>query len=95
MSKIHQEFLRGPADSPWFGEMPEWRGEITVVVGPAVASEAETALVSDSDMVSEFGRLTETAGVSRREAVTETARKYGRSAREVYTAIERAKKSGE
>ena len=92
LTKLHQEFLRGTA-----GELVERlsdpRGEFTVIVGPVENKEVSSITdVSDDQLAAEFGQSTESGGLGRREAVTSLARKYGRPSREVYAAIERARK---
>ena len=94
LTKVHQEFIHGSA-SAIIGRMPEPKGEFTVVVGPKPASENTPVAVSDEDIAGEFGRTTESTAGSRRQAVVALAKKYGRSSRDVYAIIERAKKSGE
>jgi 16S rRNA (cytidine1402-2'-O)-methyltransferase len=91
MTKAHQEFLRGTAGEV-VEALGEPRGEFTVVVGPAVkVPSSKNLAVTDADVVREFWRLTETAQVSRREAVRLVAQGSGRSSKEVYSVIERAK----
>jgi 16S rRNA (cytidine1402-2'-O)-methyltransferase len=92
LTKIHQEFVRGSA-----GELAERlsspRGEFTLIVGPVSKSlEHNEIKLSDADVVREFWRITENGVNSRRQIVTELARKSGRSAKEVYSVIERGKK---
>jgi 16S rRNA (cytidine1402-2'-O)-methyltransferase len=92
LTKVHQEFLRGTA-TELAGRVRDPRGEYTVVVGPAGKMMAARELpVSDGELANEFWRTTENAGLDRRAAVAALARKYARPAREVYAAIERAKK---
>ena len=94
LTKVHQEFLRGTA-SELAERLTEPRGEFTIIVGPApIVLNTKEMQLTDEDVVREFGRITETAGGSRRQAITEVARKSGRSAKDVYAAIERAKKLG-
>jgi len=50
---------------------------------------------SEQDLAHEFGELTYKHQKSRRAAIAALARKYSQSARDVYAAIERAKKSGD
>jgi 16S rRNA (cytidine1402-2'-O)-methyltransferase len=92
LTKVHQEFLRGTASE--LGErLTEPRGEFTIIVGPApISRDTNEMQLTDEDVVREFGRITEMTGWSRRQAITEVARKSGRSAKDVYSAIERAKK---
>ena len=92
LTKIHQEFLRGTA-LELAERLAEPRGEFTIIVGPAhIARDTNEIQLTDEDVVREFGRITESTGGSRRQAITEVARKSGRSAKDVYSAIERAKK---
>ena len=92
LTKVHQEFLRGTAQEV-AGLLTAPRGEFTVIVGPGeIASKIVVSAVSDEQLAAEFGQDTETAGLRRREAVARLARRYGRPVREVYAAIERAKK---
>lgn len=53
------------------------------------------AQVSDVDIAGEFERKAKSGGATRRGAILETARKFGLSSKQVYAAIERAKKMGE
>jgi 16S rRNA (cytidine1402-2'-O)-methyltransferase len=94
LTKIHQEFLRGTTASI-IGQLPDPRGEFTVIIGPKTADESLPLAPSDAEVVAEFWHSTEIAGSTRRAAVSALARKYGRTSREVYGLIEQAKKSGE
>lgn len=92
LTKRHQEFLRG--DIPTIiGRLPDPRGEFTVVVGPSQPLAPVADLTTDEALVSEFCRLTELNQGSRREVIAGVAKKFGRSARDVYSLIERSKKS--
>jgi 16S rRNA (cytidine1402-2'-O)-methyltransferase len=92
LTKVHQEFLRGTAEEV-AGRIGEPRGEYTVVVGPVDKIPVPNELpVSDSELASEFWDTTENIGLDRRAAIAALARKYARPAREVYAALERAKK---
>ena len=93
LTKVHQEFLRGRA-SELSTLLSAPKGEFTVVVGPAERIRDVGVKPSDGDLAAEFGRIAESGGVSRREAVVAVARKFGCPSREVYAAVERAKKSG-
>jgi 16S rRNA (cytidine1402-2'-O)-methyltransferase len=93
LTKMHQEFLRGtPQDI--LDRLGAPKGEFTIVVGPRLPSEGPTELPSDALVAREFGLMTDDRVGSRREAVAAVAKKYGRPTKEVYAAIERAKKSG-
>ena len=91
LTKAHQEFLRGTAfelsqrlDSP--------RGEFTVMVGPLEVIEDTRVPVDDEALADEFWRITELGGIGRRAAINRVAKAHGRSAREVYIAVEKHKK---
>lgn len=94
LTKVHQEFLRGTA-----GDLAERisapRGEFTIVVGPQEKRHPSKEIqLSDAAVAAEFCRITENCAASRRQIVKELAERSGRSAKEVYSAIERAKKLG-
>jgi 16S rRNA (cytidine1402-2'-O)-methyltransferase len=93
VTKLHQEFLRGKS-TEIIGHLTDLRGEFTIVVGPAPPVETTMNRASDLSIFHEFGRSTYIGPGARRRAVTDLARKYGRSAREVYGIIERLKSSG-
>jgi 16S rRNA (cytidine1402-2'-O)-methyltransferase len=91
ITKLHQEFLRGSSEEV-LAALRHPKGEFTVVVGPPVATIAEAAPVTDADVTAEFGLLTEQPGPgTRRQRVSEVARKLGRPTREIYATLERAK----
>jgi 16S rRNA (cytidine1402-2'-O)-methyltransferase len=95
LTKAHQEFLRGAA-SEVARSLNEPRGEFTVVLGPADITHETSALdVSDETLVAEFGTLTKSSGFRRRDAIAAVAKKFGRSTRDVYAAVERAKTTPE
>lgn len=93
MTKRHQQFIRGLA-ADIIGLMPVLKGEFTLVVGPAKAAKDVVVAVSDDQIFAEFGHTTDRLAGSRRAAVSAVAKKYGRSAKDVYAIIERLKKSG-
>jgi hypothetical protein len=70
----------------------EPRGEYTVVIGPAAPVSEPTELPDDESLLAEFYQLTETASLGRRDAIARLAERYVKPARDVYAAIERAKK---
>ena len=94
ITKVHQEFIRGTAQD-LSERLSDPKGEFTVIVGPSVNINKNNALsATDDDVVREFCRLTESGETSRREAVRLVAQGSGRSSRDIYSAIERAKKLG-
>jgi 16S rRNA (cytidine1402-2'-O)-methyltransferase len=92
LTKFHEEILRGPT-STVLARLDEPRGEFTVVVaGRMEAVEAAPRQIDDSQLLVDFGRLTEN-GRTRREAIAELARTHGLRARDVFAAIDRARRS--
>ena len=97
LTKVHEELVRGPI-STVLARVSSPLGEFTVVVNlglevkPAVldpGSEAGRRLIAD-----EFGHMTSISGKTRRQAISYIAKRYGVSAKAVYSAIEEAKFSG-
>ena len=93
MTKRHQQFIRSTG-STIVGHLPDERGEFTLVIGPVKATTKDAPEVSDQQIFAEFGQLTDIAGEGRRGAVSALAKKYGRSAKNIYSVIEQLKKSG-
>jgi len=92
LTKVHQEFLYGTAGD-LSRRLTNPRGEFTVVVGPLVALPKQSTDLTDADVASEFERAVQNQGVSRREAIAIVARKFNKTNREVYAAVERARNS--
>jgi len=93
LTKVHQEFLHGTA-TDLAQRLTNPRGEFTVVIGPSNGDEQQAVDLTDGQVAAEFEQAAHTQGVSRREAVGAVARKFNKNKREVYAAVERAKKSG-
>jgi 16S rRNA (cytidine1402-2'-O)-methyltransferase len=92
LTKLHEETKRGRL-SAVLGELGEPRGEFTVVVAGRPDDEAGAGQqVSDEQLFTEFGHLTEN-GLVRREALSELARRHRLRSREVFAAIDRARRS--
>jgi 16S rRNA (cytidine1402-2'-O)-methyltransferase len=91
LTKLHQEFLRGRAIE-LVERLSSPRGEFTVVVGPKLQIPVNTGHCIDMQrLASEFRHLTDSVSLTRRQAISELARRYGRPAREIYTTLEHAK----
>lgn len=91
LTKVHEELVRGPI-SRVLEHLEEPRGEFTIVVAPADERQGEpAALPPDARLLEEFYQLTETTGLSRRDAVSRLATRYDKPSREIYTALERGK----
>jgi len=91
LTKLHEEIIRGPL-SAVLRQLGEPRGEFTVVVsGCPDVSLNQRAQVSDNQLLAEFGHLTEN-GMGRREALSELARRHKLRSRDVFAAIDRARR---
>lgn len=91
LTKLHEEVLRGSL-SALADRVGEPRGEFTVVVaGRSDSPGTSPAEVSDNQLFIEFGRLTE-SGAGRREAISELAGRHGLRSRDVFAAIDRARR---
>lgn len=93
LSKAHEELVRGPI-SQVLNELREPRGEYVVAVEIGQTTETGTAEASQGPRLAhEFGELTNSSGMTRRQAVSAISRRHRLSAKTVYQAIEDAKKS--
>jgi 16S rRNA (cytidine1402-2'-O)-methyltransferase len=90
LTKAHQEFVSGTATTLATHSFIV-KGEFTVVVGPAVRTDTPAEALNDAELLAEFGRMTEEPDMNRRMIVTVLAKRSGRSARDVYATVERAK----
>lgn len=94
LTKIHEEQVRGTIGSVReHFRVHKPRGEFTLVIGPAEAPSAQEARDQPLDEMvvwDEFCRSTE-SGSDRRAAISEIARRTGRTSREIYALVERAK----
>jgi 16S rRNA (cytidine1402-2'-O)-methyltransferase len=89
LTKTYEELAVRPI-SVHINNLERPRGEYTLVVHPpAVASEAATLPAARAVSV-EFGQLT-ASGLTRREAIRQTARKYGVPARHIFDLLDEAK----
>jgi 16S rRNA (cytidine1402-2'-O)-methyltransferase len=94
LTKVHEETFRGTV-SEAAAHFSKPQGEFTIIVDIGqMAKLRPSDLPRAQDLCIEFGVMTNSGRLSRREAVAEIARKYGRSANEIYARIEEAKKSG-
>jgi 16S rRNA (cytidine1402-2'-O)-methyltransferase len=95
LTKAHEELVRGPISSV-LTALTEMRGEFTVVAYIGQSTElAAIEAPADSVLLADFGEMTESRRVTRRQALTAVGRKHGLSPNKVYEALERAKKSVE
>ena len=90
LTKLHEELVNGPITGV-LTRLPSPRGEVTVVIEPAVEGQGKSPVPpTGQSLLREFGLMTNDVGV-RRVAVRALATKYGVSGREIYRAIENAK----
>lgn len=91
LTKVHEELVKGQI-STVLAKLGETRGEYTIVVAPQIAEDAGvTEVPSDGELRRDFGVLTNIAGLSRREAITELSHRHHLRTRDVYAALERTK----
>ena len=93
LTKRHQQFMRFD-NAAVIGRMPEPKGEFTLVVGPRVTTESVPEIGSDQLIYNDFCRMASEMEMGRRATVSALAKKYGRSAKDVYGIVERLKNSG-
>ncbi|OFW16396.1 MAG: 16S rRNA (cytidine(1402)-2'-O)-methyltransferase [Acidobacteria bacterium RIFCSPLOWO2_12_FULL_67_14] len=94
LTKMHQELLRSHRAGDLIDQMPNPKGEFTVVVGPTGADESSHNRPNDQSIAAEFGRMTDSLPGGRRQIVAALARKHGLSPNDVYAIIEKEKSSG-
>ncbi len=88
LTKIHESLVIRPINEiANFIELNKIKGEITLVIEGQPIRMVQKRQVTDSILLEEFGRLTE-SGVSRRAAVRTLATRYRCSSREIYQQIE-------
>lgn len=91
LTKVHQEFLRGTARDISSRLDGKTKGEFTVVIGP-MTKDKSASPPTDEEVAAVFANQAQNGAVSRRSALSATAKLLGLSSREVYAVIERTKK---
>jgi 16S rRNA (cytidine1402-2'-O)-methyltransferase len=94
LTKVHESLVVRPI-SDHIQNLDAERGEFTLVVEGHAETTAPGVRPSANALAAEFGELTNTADLNRREAIRELANRHGISAREVFALLEEAKKYGE
>jgi len=94
LTKVHQQMMRGTCEQV-AASLNEVKGEITVVVGPVREQTSVAVPVDEAAIAAEFWSLAKSGLASRRALVSELARKFRMSSREVYSIVEKSKRSGE
>ena len=88
LTKIHESLVVRPINEiSEFMEENNLKGEITLVIEGQSSQNTEQAQVNDSNLLAEFGYLTE-SGLSRRAAIRTLATRYRCSTRDIYQRIE-------
>ena len=95
ITKKHEELIRGPlAEVVAHGAIVDPVGEFTCVIEVPDVADA-TIQAGETDLVSEFDRITENGTFERRAAMSEVARRFHVRTRDVFDALERRKQSAE
>lgn len=93
LTKMHENLAVRPI-SAWLKDPPPSQGEfVLLVAAPETPKRPVTGVVDPAVLAHEFGLTTKREGVSRREALRETARRFGVSVRTVFEAVERHRDS--
>jgi 16S rRNA (cytidine1402-2'-O)-methyltransferase len=92
LTKLHEETLRTTTDQAQSLSVTE-RGEFTIVIGPQLNDVSTLQTAEDNDIYSFFCHLIEINGLGRRPALAATAKKFGLSTKQVYSAVERLKRT--
>jgi 16S rRNA (cytidine1402-2'-O)-methyltransferase len=90
LTKLHEEVLRTMTEQAEALDVLE-KGEITIVLGPVSTPIRQPEQVDDKEVASYFYQLTKSGALSRRVALTQTARYFGLSTKYVFSALERQK----
>jgi 16S rRNA (cytidine1402-2'-O)-methyltransferase len=94
LTKAHEALAVRPISAHLSAPLEE-RGEFTLAVKGADIQAEATAVAADPKTVAEeFGYLTNSRGLGRREAIRSLATKYRRSSREVFALLEAGKHFG-
>jgi 16S rRNA (cytidine1402-2'-O)-methyltransferase len=90
VSKVHESVIIGRLTEI---AVDQQMGEFAVVVefGDLTKLNTEAVVVDAGVIAHEFGVMTKTDGLRRRQAIASLSRKYRLSAREVYAMVEAAK----
>lgn len=93
LTKVHEELLRGTISSV-LEQLGKPIGEFTIVakIGQST-DEEQPSDASPGAIFDKFCLLTESDGLTRRQAIARLSREFGTTAKVIYAAIEVAKKS--
>jgi 16S rRNA C1402 (ribose-2'-O) methylase RsmI len=90
LTKLHEQVLRTTTEAACDLAVPE-KGEFTIVLGPKLSVSKPLGAPNPIAVRDYFGHLTESNELSRRQALSATAREFGLSTNEVYALLERLK----
>jgi 16S rRNA (cytidine1402-2'-O)-methyltransferase len=90
LTKAHQEFVRGAANSSSFQSITR-KGEFSVVLGPSEDVVRQAGEASDAEIAKAFMASDRSPTEGKRKTAGEVAKKFGLTTNEVYRAIERTK----
>jgi 16S rRNA (cytidine1402-2'-O)-methyltransferase len=93
LTKIHEEIVHTTARMAPELNIPE-RGEFAIVLAPYSKAEEKAQDIDDKLLTTYFCQMTDSGGLSRRQAVVATANQFGLSPNVVYARLERLKVSG-
>lgn len=92
LTKLHQEFTFGDAEH-LAAHLQHPKGEFTVVVSPVTKRDLEDTECSDAEIGALFGQMAADRQLTRRQTISGLAKRLGKPTKDVYAAVERAKKS--
>ena len=94
LTKLHEQLVKGPIHDV-LNDLNETKGEMAIVIGPAVQVHEPAKKLDAAAVYSMFCEMTENTALSRRQVVKNVGKRLGIPARRVYELIEEAKKSSE
>ena len=90
LTKIHEDVVQATASHAATLQILD-RGEFTIVLAPYSKPVLAEEIVDDAVLSAYFYQMTDSAALSRREALVATADKFGLSPNDVYARLERLK----
>lgn len=91
LTKIHETLVIGPINDVLKRLPADLKGEVTVVISPAQHVEPSKDIPTDGQLLGEYGQITESAGLTRREAIRALAIRHGLAPKRVYAALLRTR----
>ena len=90
LTKRHEELVVKPI-SYFVNNLQNVKGEFAVVVAPAPSVPPRSVVPDDATLLTEFGEITNSGDMSRRDSVRALAEKYHVPAKEMYRKLEEAR----